>query len=92
MVAAGQFGHHTAILGVNVDLGIECVRQQAPLGVIQRHPGLITAGFYAQYLHDIALYRFTPTSTDLSGPAWDFSARRKPFLALQTADLGPKSL
>ena len=51
MGRAGQFGYHTAILGVNVDLGIECVRQQAPLGVIQRHPGLITAGFYAQYLH-----------------------------------------
>ena len=29
---------------------------------------------------------------DDARPAWDFSARRKPFLALQTADLGPKSL
>ena len=67
---------------MDLDLRIKRIRQQASLGVIQRHPGLITAGFYAQYLHDIALYRFTPTSTDLSGPAWDFSARRKPFLSL----------
>ncbi|CAI8408748.1 MAG: Uncharacterised protein [Halieaceae bacterium] len=51
VVTAGQLGHHTAVLRVNVDLGVQCVRQQTPLGVIQRHPGLITAGFYAQYLH-----------------------------------------
>ena len=74
MVTARKLRHHTAVLGMNVDLGIQCVRHQSPLGVIQRHPGLIAAGFYAQYLHDIALYRITSGSINHSSPTyWPFA-------------------
>ena len=38
MVTTGQFGHHTTVLGVNIDLGVQRIRQQTTLGVIRATP------------------------------------------------------
>ena len=51
MVAGGQLRHHPAVLHVNVDLAEQGIRQQAPLGVVERDSGLITGGFQTQDQH-----------------------------------------
>ena len=60
VVTTGKLWHHTAILRMDFDLRIKRIRQQASLGVIQRHPGLITAGFDTQHPH--SRYPFTSRS------------------------------
>ena len=49
MVARGQFGHHAAIQGMQVDLAEQPVGQQAAVRVVDRHRGLVAAGFDAQH-------------------------------------------
>jgi hypothetical protein len=49
MVAAGQFRHHPAILGMQRDLRIQRVRQQAAAGLVNGHPGFVAGAFNAQY-------------------------------------------
>ena len=51
MVAAGQFGHYPAILGVQGDLAVQRVREQPGGGVVDGHSGLVAAGFDTQDSH-----------------------------------------
>ena len=54
MVSRGQFRHNAAIIRV-YQLGIELVRQQAPLGVINRHTGIVAGGFESKNHHGAIL-------------------------------------
>ena len=54
MVAAGQLRHHPTIGRMQVDLAVQGLRQKPALAVIQRHAGLVTARFDAQYPHALS--------------------------------------
>ena len=47
MVARGYFRHYAAVDGVQVNLTVQRIRQQAGFGAVQGYPGLITTGFNA---------------------------------------------
>ena len=51
MIPAGELGDDTAVLGMDLDLRVQCVCQQTPLSIIKRHSGLIAAGFDPQNSH-----------------------------------------
>ena len=55
MVAAGQFGHHAAVFGVQGDLAVDRVGTQAVGAragrVVHGHAGLIAGGFDAEDAH-----------------------------------------
>ncbi len=55
VVAAGQFGHHTTVFGVQRDLAVDRMgtqgRAAGQVGVIHRHAGLITGRFDAKDSH-----------------------------------------
>ena len=51
MVARGEFRDHAPVFLVHRDLGVQRVRQQAALAVIQRDAGFVAGGFYAQDQH-----------------------------------------
>ncbi|GAB2313015.1 hypothetical protein SGMN_03300 [Stenotrophomonas geniculata] len=55
MVAAGQLGHYTAVLGMQGDLAVDRMgaqgRAAGQVGVIHRHAGLITGRFDAKDSH-----------------------------------------
>ena len=67
VVTTRKLWHHTAVLRMDLNLGVKRIRQEASLGVIQRHPGLITAGFDTQYPH--SRYPFTSRRHSPSHPA-----------------------
>ena len=49
VVARGQFGHHAAIFGVQFDLAVQGVREQAALAVVDGHPGFVAGGLDAEH-------------------------------------------
>ncbi len=48
MVARGEFRHHAAVFGVHRHLGMQGVRKQAALRVVERNAGFIAGGFDSQ--------------------------------------------
>ena len=50
MVPGRQFRHHAAVFGVHFHLAVQALRQQAPVGVIDRDTGLVATGFNPQNL------------------------------------------
>ncbi len=63
MVAAGQFRHHAAVIGVHRHLAVERVRTQAGGGVVHRDAGFIATGFDAEDDHGSFRAEGTPDST-----------------------------
>lgn len=51
VIARGELGHHATIRGVQVDLRVQPVREQAGIGVVDRDAGFITGGFDAEDFH-----------------------------------------
>jgi hypothetical protein len=51
MVPRGELWHDPAVLGVHGRLGMERVREEPAIGVVQRDAGLVTRGFDAQDDH-----------------------------------------
>ena len=52
MIARGQFRHDAAILGVQRDLAVQGVREQATITVIEGDAGFVAGSFKAQDQHD----------------------------------------
>jgi hypothetical protein len=55
MIPTRELGHHAPVLSMNIHLRIQRIREQAVIGVVERHAGLVTARFYSQYPHFIFL-------------------------------------
>ena len=53
MVPGCQFGNHATIAGMQCDLAVQGMAQQAAAGVIQCHPGLIAGGFDTKHNHGL---------------------------------------
>ena len=51
MVTRCQFGYDAAVLGVDSNLAMQHMRQQAALAVVDSESGFITGAFYAQNYH-----------------------------------------
>jgi len=51
VVAGGEFGHHPAVEGVQVDLGVQRLAQHAALAVVEGDAGLVAGGFDAESEH-----------------------------------------
>ena len=51
MVAGGQFGHDAAIGLVHRNLAVQTMRQQAQIGVIDRHRRLVARALNPDYPH-----------------------------------------
>ncbi len=58
VVARGDLRHDAAVHGVRVHLAVQRVRQQAFAAAVQRHTGLVTAGFDAQNVHQRQILPF----------------------------------
>ena len=51
VVAGGQLRHHAAVSRVQRDLGVQRVRQEPRLAVVDGHAGLVAGGFDAEDAH-----------------------------------------
>ncbi len=52
MVARGQFGHDAAVGLVQIDLGMDGMRQQPAPRIVEGQAGFVAGGFDAEYQHD----------------------------------------
>ena len=51
MVPGGQLRDHAAVFGMELDLAVEMMGQQSPLGVVHRRRRLVAGGFYSEDSH-----------------------------------------
>jgi hypothetical protein len=51
MVAGSNFRHHAAVFRMDMGLGIERMREQTTIAVINGDAGLIAGRFNTQYAH-----------------------------------------
>ena len=76
MVPGGDFRYHTAIDRVQVDLAVQTMRNKAPISAIQRHTGLVTAGFDAENDHRRRIIHRSLCKP--SNPALSYAAGSRP--------------
>ena len=51
VITRGNLRHHATVLGMDVHLAEQGMRQQARFAVVQRHAGFVTGCFDAKYNH-----------------------------------------